>query len=48
MQKKTDGNIRIIKINGKDIEIERNMYGVWELYLGDDDIKWLESVDVKK
>ena len=35
---------KTIKINGKLKGIERNMYGSWELYLDDDDVKWLESL----
>ena len=35
---------KTIKINGKLVGIERNRYGSWELYLSDEDVKWLEDM----
>ncbi len=32
---------RIINISGKSIQVDRNKYGMWELYLDDDDFNEL-------
>jgi len=32
-----------IMINGTIRLIDKNLYGMWELYLDDEDIKWLEK-----